>query len=433
MKLLTLKQAHAAKIKKGYPLIDKEALAGSAGHVKEGDLVDIMSESGEFLARGYYGLQNKGVGWTLTRNKQEQIDQAFFLSKLSKAVQARTKLFAAQDTTAFRLFNGEGDGVGGVTIDYYGGYLLVQWYSKGIYTFKDMLISALDELDLDYKAIYEKKRFDTAGQYVEDDDFVKGKRGEFPIIIQENGIQYAVDLNEGAMTGIFLDQRHVRKAIRDRYAKGKTVLNTFSYTGAFSVAAALGGAEKTTSVDVANRSMAKTIEQFSVNKLDYEAHDIKVMDVFNYFSYAAKKGLRFDLIILDPPSFARTKKRTFSAAKDYKNLLKETIAITADKGIIVASTNSSAFGMKKFKGFIDAAFKETNERYTIIEEFTLPEDFKTISSFPEGNYLKVVFLQKNKAKSCPVQEQLFLCRNDFLDAADAAIFKPDFNAVRMKA
>lgn len=85
-----------------------------------------------------------------------------------------------------------------------------------------MLISALDEMDLDYKAIYEKKRFDTAGQYVEDDDFVKGRRGEFPIIIQENGIQYAVDLNEGAMTGIFLDQRHVRKAIRDRYAKGKT-------------------------------------------------------------------------------------------------------------------------------------------------------------------------------------------------------------------
>ncbi|MEC1799562.1 class I SAM-dependent rRNA methyltransferase [Bacillus mojavensis] len=394
MKLLTLKKAHAAKIKKGYPLIEKEALTGSAGHVKEGDLIDVVSESGEFLARGYYGLQNKGVGWTLTRNKNEHIDQTFFLSKLTKAVHARASLFAAPDTTAFRIFNGEGDGIGGVTVDYYDGYLLLQWYSKGIYTFKETLIAALDELDIEYKAIYEKKRFDTAGQYVEDDDFVKGERGEFPIIIQENGIQYAVDLNEGAMTGIFLDQRHVRKAIRDRYASGKNVLNTFSYTGAFSVAAALGGAEKTTSVDVANRSLAKTIEQFSVNKLDYEAHDIKVMDVFKYFSYAAKKDLRFDLIVLDPPSFARTKKRTFSAAKDYKNLLKETIAITADKGIIVASTNSSAFGMKKFKGFIDDAFKETNESYTIIEEFTLPEDFKTISAYPEGNYLKVVFLQK---------------------------------------
>lgn len=113
MKLLTLKKAHAAKIKKGYPLIEKEALAGSAGHMKEGDLVDIVSESGgEFLARGYYGLQNKGVGWTLTRNKHEQIDQAFFLSKLTKAAQARAKLFEAQDTTAFRLFNGEGDEIG---------------------------------------------------------------------------------------------------------------------------------------------------------------------------------------------------------------------------------------------------------------------------------------------------------------------------------
>ncbi|WNV79574.1 class I SAM-dependent rRNA methyltransferase [Bacillus atrophaeus] len=394
MKLLTLKKAFAAKIKKGYPLIEKEALAGSAAHVKEGDLVDIVTESGEFLARGYYGLQNKGVGWVLSRNNEEQTDRAFFLRKLTKAVQERDHLFAAADTTAFRIFNGEGDGVGGVTIDYYDGYLLLQWYSQGIYTFKQKLIAALDELDIDYKGIYEKKRFDTAGQYVEDDDFVKGEKGEFPIIVKENGIQFAVDLNDGAMTGIFLDQRHVRKAIRDRYAEGKTVLNTFSYTGAFSVAAALGGADKTTSVDVANRSLAKTIEQFSVNKLDYEAHDIKVMDVFKYFSYAAKKHLRFDLIILDPPSFARTKKHTFSAAKDYKNLLKETIAITADKGVIVASTNSSAFGMKKFKGFIDAAFKETNERYTILEEYTLPEDFKTIPSFKEGNYLKVVFLQK---------------------------------------
>ncbi|MBT2634069.1 class I SAM-dependent rRNA methyltransferase [Pseudomonas sp. ISL-88] len=394
MKLLTVKDTFAGKLKKGFPLIEKDALSGNAGHLKEGDLFDVKTEKGEFLGKGYYGLQNKGVGWVLSRSQHEQIDGRFFLDKLKKAAEERVHLFKAADTTAFRLFNGEGDGIGGVTIDYYDGYLLVQWYSKGIYTYKDSLIEALDGLEVPYKAIYEKKRFDTAGQYVEDDDFVKGERGDFPIIVLENGIHFAVDLNDGAMTGIFLDQRQVRKTIRDRYAKGKNVLNTFSYTGAFSIAAALGGAEKTTSVDVANRSLAKTIEQFSANGIDYEAHDIKVMDVFKYFGYAAKKGLQFDLIILDPPSFARTKKRTFSAAKDYKNLLKETIAITAKKGIIAASTNSSAFNMRKFKGFIDAAFKETNERYTILEEFTLPEDFKTIPAFKEGNYLKVVFLQK---------------------------------------
>lgn len=394
MKLLTVKDTFVGKLKKGFPLIEKDALSGSSAHLTEGDLFDVTSEKGEFIGKGYYGLQNKGVGWVLSRERDERIDGRFFLDKLKKAAEARARLFKAPDTSAFRLFNGEGDGIGGVTIDFYDGYLLIQWYSKGIYAYKDSMIEAIDGLELSYKAIYEKKRFDTAGQYVEDDDFVKGERGDFPVIVQENGIQYAVDLNDGAMTGIFLDQRHVRKAIRDKYANGRRVLNTFSYTGAFSIAAALGGAEKTTSVDVANRSLAKTIEQFSANGIDYEAHDIKVMDVFKYFGYAAKKGLEFDLIILDPPSFARTKKRTFSAAKDYKNLLKETIAITAKNGIIVASTNSSAFNMKKFKGFIETAFKETNERYDILEEYTLPEDFKTIPAFKEGNYLKVVFLRK---------------------------------------
>ncbi|MED2942151.1 class I SAM-dependent rRNA methyltransferase [Bacillus swezeyi] len=392
MKTLKIKHSYAEKIKKGYPLISKESVLSTDSHITEGALIELYDENGGFLGKGYYGEQNKGIGWVLTKKREESIDADFFLSRLAKAFQERETLFQDAETTAFRLFNGEGDGIGGFTIDYYDGYFLIQWYSKGIYTFKDLIISALDEL-ADYKAVYEKKRFNTAGQYVEDDDFVKGTRGEFPIIVKENGMHFAVYLNDGAMTGVFLDQRHVRKTIRDRYAEGKTVLNTFSYTGAFSIAAALGGARKTTSVDVANRSLSKTIEQFSVNGLDYEAQDIKVMDVFKYFQYAAKKQFSFDLVILDPPSFARTKKHTFSAAKDYKNLLKETIQITKDQGVIVASTNSSAFGMKKFKGFIEAACKETGTSYTILEEHSLPEDFQTIKSYPEGNYLKVVFLR----------------------------------------
>ncbi|MCS0543269.1 class I SAM-dependent methyltransferase, partial [Aeromonas veronii] len=104
--------------------------------------------------------------------------------------------------------------------------------------------------------------------------------------------------------------------------------------------------------------------------------------------------LKFDMVILDPPSFARSKKMTFSAEKDYKNLLKEAIVITENNGIIVASTNSASFDMKKFKSFIDAAFKESNCKYEIKEEFTLPSDFQTISQFKEGNYLKVVFIKK---------------------------------------
>ena len=248
---------------------------------------------------------------------------------------------------------------------------------------------------MDYKGIYQKKRFDAKGQYLDDtDDFITGEKAPEPLIVKENGANFAVYLDDGAMVGVFLDQREVRKTIRDKYAKGKTMLNTFSYTGAFSVFAALGAASKTISVDLANRSRAKTEEQFRINNIDVEVQDIIVEDVFNYFKYAVRKKLSFDLVVLDPPSFARSKKHTFSAAKDYTKLLKEAIQITSKGGVIVASTNASNFDMKRFKGFIDNAFKALHGKYSIEETFSLPEDFRVSGKFKEGNYLKVVFIRK---------------------------------------
>ncbi|HDR4423686.1 TPA: class I SAM-dependent rRNA methyltransferase [Bacillus cereus] len=390
-----IKPKFIKEIKSGYPLILKDAIQNLNDVQEEGTIIKVVDEKNQFIGKGYYGKQNKGYGWILTRKESEQINQTFFESKIKSALHKRKQFYKSSDTTAFRVLNGEGDGLGGLIIDYYDGYYVVSWYSEGIYTFRDEIIAALQKV-ANFKGIYEKKRFDTKGKYIEGDDFVAGERGEFPLIVKENGVNFAVYLNDGAMVGVFLDQRNVRKQIRDKYAKGRTVLNMFSYTGAFSVFAALGGASKTTSVDLANRSLSKTIEQFSVNEVDYEAQDIIVEDVFLYFKYAAKKKMKFDMVVLDPPSFARSKKYTFSAAKDYKNLLKETIAITENNGIIVASTNCSAFDMKKFKGFIDTAFKEMNGKYKILEEHSLPEDFRTIDQFKEGDYLKVVFIEKIK-------------------------------------
>lgn len=390
-----IKPKFIKEIKSGYPLILKDAIQNLNDVREEGTIIKVVDEKNQFIGKGYYGKQNKGYGWILTKKESEQINQSFFESKIKSALHKRKQFYKSSDTTAFRVVNGEGDGLGGLIIDYYDGYYVVSWYSEGIYTFRDEIIAALQKV-ANFKGIYEKKRFDTKGKYIEGDDFVAGERGEFPLIVKENGVNFAVYLNDGAMVGVFLDQRNVRKQIRDKYAKGRKVLNMFSYTGAFSVFAALGGASKTTSVDLANRSLSKTIEQFSVNEVDYEAQDIIVEDVFLYFKYAAKKKMKFDMVVLDPPSFARSKKYTFSAAKDYKNLLKETIAITENNGIIVASTNCSAFDMKKFKGFIDTAFKEMNGKYKILEEHSLPEDFRTIDQFKEGDYLKVVFIEKIK-------------------------------------
>jgi len=388
---LKVKDILAQDLQKGVPILWKDGFSETES-LNEGSILKLRNPAGKFIGKGYVGTQNKGIGWLLTKNENEIIDTAFFQKKITNAVKHREDYYNNPDTTAFRVFNGEGDGIGGLTIDYFDGYYLLSWYSEGIYSFKEMILDALD-ISVSSKGIYEKKRFDTKGQYLEDDDFVKGERGEVPLIVKENGQNFAIYLNDGAMVGVFLDQRDVRKKIRDDYSNGKTVLNTFSYTGAFSVFAVAGGATKTTSVDLAKRSLSKTTEQFEVNEIDVEKQDIIVMDVFDYFKYAKRKELAFDVVILDPPSFARSKKYTFSSAKDYTNLLKDAIAITEKNGVIIASTNNATFGMKKFKSFIEKAFTESNRKYAIEEEFSLPSDFRTLPLFKEGNYLKVLFIR----------------------------------------
>ncbi len=395
MKQIIEVQVEAKSIKEltnGYPLILKEAIVVPEVTIAEGDLMHLVDKNGGYIATGYYGEQNKGIGWVLTRKEKEKIDEKFFAKKIREAAEKRADFFASEDTSAFRVFNGEGDGIGGLTIDFFNGFYMVSWYSEGIYSFREDIYKGLKHA-VNTRGIYEKLRFGTDVQDVDRNDYVSGEKGEFPLIIQENGMNYAVDLNDGAMTGIFLDQRNVRKALRDKYSNEKTVLNTFSYTGAFSVAAALGGAAGTTSVDLAKRSLPKTIEQFSVNGIDFESQDIKVMNVFDYFSYAARHGLKFDVVVLDPPSFARTKKMSFSTAKDYPKLIKDALAITADNGIIVASTNNSSFNMKKFKTFIEKGFADAGARFNILETHQLPEDFVVPHNYPEFNYLKVVFIK----------------------------------------
>jgi len=382
------------KYKNNYPLILPEYIQDlSKIKEEEGAILNFYDKKNNFIAKGYYGKQNKGFGWILTHKEDENIDKAFFIKKIKEAVSFRKDFFDDANTTAFRIFNGEGDGVGGLTIDFFDGYYLLTWYSIGIYEFRKDILDALKE-SVDYKGIYQKKRFDAKGMYLKDTDFVCGDESKEAIIVKENGIKFAIYLDDGAMVGVFLDQKEVRKTLRDKYSKGKTVLNTFSYTGAFSVASALGGAKKTTSVDLAKRSVAKTKEHFEINNIDTQKQSIVVDDVFDYFKYAVRKKLIFDVVVVDPPSFARSKKRVFSANKDYVKLLKEVIQITAKDGLIVASTNSANFSMMTFHDFIKKAFRELKLKYKVEQSFSLPKDFKVNEKFKEGDYLKVVFIRK---------------------------------------
>lgn len=388
--IIGVKKEFVNKYKKGYPLILEEALENPKVLKEEGQIITLIDDKKVFLGKGYYGKQNKGCGWILSNSKNSSLDYKFFYDKLRNAFSKRMKFYHSKDTNTFRVFNGEGDGIGGLTIDYFNEYYLITWYSKGIYEFKENIIKAIKSL-VSFDGIYEKKRFEENGMVVDEDSYMCGKKAPEPLIVKENGVNFAIYLNDGAMVGVFLDQKEVRKSIRDKYSRGKRVLNTFSYTGAFSMATAKGGAI-TTSVDLASRSLEKTTENFKINNIDPTKHEIIVEDVFLYFKRAKKEELKFDMVILDPPSFATSKENRFSAAKDYKDLMKSAIDITEDEGIIIASTNCATFNMTRFKKFIDDAFKESHKNYQILEEHSLPGDFAVTEKFPEGNYLKVVFV-----------------------------------------
>jgi 23S rRNA (cytosine1962-C5)-methyltransferase len=389
------RKSYENKYKEGFPLLIEAFIEYNEETYKEGELCTLLGHKGDFIANGYLSKQNKGLGWLLSWEQKESIDSSFFRKKIKCAIDRRTHYYQNPDTTAFRVFNGEGDGIGGLTIDYFDGYYLFNWYSEGIYAFKDVFIEILSNL-IACKGIYEKKRFNVNGTYIEEDDFVMGNRAAFPIIVKENGVNIAVNLNDGAMVGVFLDQRDVRNALKCHYAKGKSVLNTFSYTGVFSVFALMGGASSTESVDLAKRSLKLTQQQMDINGIDYENQSIVVMDVFKYFEYAKQKGKCFDVVVLDPPSYARSKKNTFSAAKDYAALVSKALDLTAKDGMLVASTNHSGLKKEKFLEMIRKGFIDRGEKAHIIESFGLPEDFRAHDQLRESDYLKVYFVKRAK-------------------------------------
>jgi len=392
MNVLKIKELATDRIKKGFPVLEELDFVNK-NELIEGDFVKLVDKSGKFVAYGYIGNEKKTAGYVLSLDESEKLEYAFFDRLFRIAREKRTAFYADDKTTAFRFFNGDGDGVGGLTIDYYAGYYIFSWYSAGIYKHKDMILKAFKVAIPDFKGIYEKCRYPQAPHKSR---FVEGTKAEEPLVISENGIRYNAYLDEGWMTGLFLDQRNVRRKIMEDWGSGRNVLNAFSYTGAFSVAAAMGGAAKTVNVDVANRSKERTREQFEVNGLDSDQHEIRVMDVFAYLDYAKKHQLQFDLIVLDPPTFARTKKRTFSVDKDYTELAKDAVQVLAPGGLLITSTNAWNVSRDDFFDSVNQAFVDLDVDAYLVEEIGLPEDFAVNKQHPESDYLKVFVLERSK-------------------------------------
>ena len=352
--------------------------------------VEVQSQEGTFLGTAYLSQQNKGLGWFVSKDKVA-FNQAFFETLFRQAKEKRSAYYQDDLTTAFRLFNQEGDGFGGLTVDLYGDYAVFSWYNSYVYQIRQTISEAFRQVFPEVLGTYEKIRFKGLDY---ESAHVYGQEAPDFFTVLENGVLYQVFMNDGLMTGIFLDQHEVRGSLVDGLAMGKSLLNMFSYTAAFSVAAAMGGASQTTSVDLAKRSRELSQAHFQANGISTDDHRFIVMDVFEYFKYAKRKGLTYDVIVLDPPSFARNKKQTFSVAKDYHKLISQSLEILNPGGIIIASTNAANVSRQKFTEQIDKGF--AGRSYQILNKYGLPADFAYNKKDESSNYLKVISMKVSK-------------------------------------
>ena len=352
--------------------------------------VEVHSQDGNFLGTAYLSQQNKGLGWFIGKDKIT-FNQAFFEMLFRQAKEKRSAYYQDDLTTAFRLFNQEGDGFGGLTVDLYGDYAVFSWYNSYVYQIRKVISEAFRQVFPEVLGTYEKIRFKGLDY---ESAHVYGQEAPDFFTVLENGVLYQVFMNDGLMTGIFLDQHEVRGSLVDGLAMGKSLLNMFSYTAAFSVAAAMGGATHTTSVDLAKRSRELSQAHFQANGISTDEHRFVVMDVFEYFKYAKRKCLTYDVIVLDPPSFARNKKQTFSVAKDYHKLISQSLEILNPGGIIIASTNAANVSRQKFTEQVDKGF--AGRSYQILNKYGLPADFAYNKKDESSNYLKVISMKVSK-------------------------------------
>ena len=375
------------KLAKGLVLLEASDLENV--NLKDQE-VEVYRQEGTFLGTAYLSQQNKGLGWFVSTDKVT-FNQAFFETLFRQAKEKRKSYYQDDLTTAFRLFNQEGDGFGGLTVDLYGDYAVFSWYNSYVYQIRQTISEAFRQVFPEVLGAYEKIRFKGLDY---ESAHVYGQEAPEFFTVLENGVLYQVFMNDGLMTGIFLDQHEVRGSLVDGLAMGKSLLNMFSYTAAFSVAATMGGASQTTSVDLAKRSRELSQAHFQANGLSTDDHRFIVMDVFEYFKYAKRKDLTYYVIVLDPPSFARNKKQTFSVAKDYHKLISQSLEILNPEGIIIASTNAANISHQKFTEQIDKGF--AGRSYQILNKYGLPADFAYNKKDESSNYLKVISMKVSK-------------------------------------
>ncbi len=359
--------------------------------IAEGEVVDVYTAAGDFIARGHYQIGSIAI--RVLAFDEEPIDAAWWRERIRSACEVRRTLGLVDgaETTCYRLVHGEGDSLPGLIVDIYGTTAVIQCHSVGMYRSRMQVAEALAALyGPRLTAIYDKSSQTVpykAGLNAVD-GYLMGKAASPVQEVLENGHRFLVNWEEGQKTGFFLDQRCNRELV-GRYAAGRTVLNTFCYTGGFSVYAAVGGAKEVCSVDASERAVQLADENMRLNFGDAYPHTTLACDAVEYLK---EIGPRYDLIILDPPAFAKHHKVLGNAMQGYKRLNARALSQIRPGGILFTFSCSQAVSKELFRTTVFSAAAIAGRRVRILHQLTQPADHPINIYHPEGEYLKGLVL-----------------------------------------
>jgi 23S rRNA (cytosine1962-C5)-methyltransferase len=386
---IVLKPGKDQSMKRFHPWVFSGAIKNIPGKVKEGDVVTVYSDQNEFLGLGHYQIGSIAV--RIFSFKNVVPDESFWKEKLQKAYNLRIALGLTNnsETNVYRLVHAEGDELPGLMIDIYNGTAVMQMHTVGMYQIRMQLANLLNEImGEELKAVYDKSSksipFKSGVNPV--DSYLIGKSE--PTTVSEFGTFFKVDWEEGQKTGFFIDQRENRNLLQ-QYAKGRDVLNMFCYTGGFSFFAMKGGANLVHSVDSSAKAIDLTRENVELNFPGDPRHEAFMSDAFEYLRDIKNK---YDLIVLDPPAFAKHREAVGQALQAYKRINAKAFEQIRPGGIIFTFSCSQVVGRDKFREAVFSAAAISGRSVRILHQLTQPADHPISIYHPEGEYLKGLVL-----------------------------------------
>ena len=392
MKRITLQKGKEKSLLRYHPWVFSGAIAKKENGIAEGDIVEVYNSDNQYLATGHY--HNSSTCVKVFSFEQVEPDEMFWTGKIANAFDYRRSLGLTDnfETTAFRLVNGEGDFLPGLIIDWYNGNIVLQFHSYGMYRLRDTFVKALLNLFGDkVRSIYDKSSatLPEITGFQPSDQLLYGSFDE--VLIRENGVPFYIDIVNGQKTGFFIDQRENRHLV-GHYSAGKDVLNLFCYSGGFSAYALKGGARSVDSVDISKKAIELTEKNIAELGASFaEKHHAFAENVFDFLEKVPDYG--YEVVVLDPPAFAKHHKVKEQGIKGYRNLNRLAMRKVAKGGFLFTFSCSQAISKDDFQTIVFSAAAIEGIPFRVVRHLEAGADHPVDIFHPEGSYLKGMLLQ----------------------------------------